>query len=77
MATIAQKQNWTALGEDILVYCGKSLAALLMSITSLALTVIAWVSSGLSIVFGKLGDSCYTGARLLNVRLSKIRWYKK
>jgi len=75
MATTTQ--NWTALGEDILVYLGKSLMALLFSISSLALTVIAWVSSGLSITLGKLSDYCYKGTRLLNVRLSKIRWYKK
>lgn len=77
MATDAQRQNWVALGEDILVYLGKSAAAFIMSIVSFVLMIIAWVSSGISIVMGKLSDSCFLGSRLLNTRLTKIRWYKK
>ena len=73
----AQKQNWVALGEDIVVYIGKSAAAFFMSILSGVLMLIAWVSSGLSIVMEKLSGLCFLGSRLLNIQITQIRWYKK
>lgn len=76
MINNTKTKNWTALAEDTGLYFLKALTAILLSILAVALTIIAWVSSSLSLGFGILCESCFKGARILNTRLTKIRWYK-
>ena len=73
MATQVTNKDWTTLVKDTLVYGAKSLASFLLAIIALLLTAIAWVSSGLSVGFGKLTEVAFVGARYLKVQIPRFR----
>ena len=69
-------KNWAALAKDSGEYFLKSLGAIILAVLAMALTATAWLASGLHIGFGWLSENCFHGARQLDIRLTKIRWYK-
>ena len=71
-----QKKDWGKLARDSAEYFLKSLGAIALSVLALLLTATAWLSAGLHTGFGYLSEVCFRGARLIEIRLTKIRWYK-
>ena len=72
--TETRKKNWGALAKDSGEYFLKSLGAIILSVVALLLTATAWLSAGLHTGFGYLSEVCFRGARLIEIRLTKIRW---
>jgi len=60
------------LSKDVSRHALKTMPAFFLTVLSLILTLIAWVSSGLSLIFGKITEGSFTGVRQLNERNRKL-----
>lgn len=76
MAKVIDQKNWKGMAQTTSEDTLQSFRVLFISLASLILTIIAWVATGICIVFGKLSEGCFIGARYLKSKMAKVEWDK-